>query len=285
VCSFDTIDHGWLVKFVEHRIGDPRIVRLIQKWLRAGILEERWRPSEEGVPQGATASPLLANIFLHYVFDLWVDQWRKRHAHGQVIVVRYADDIAIGFQYESDARRLQTELRTRLQQFGLELHPEKTRLIEFGRFAAEGRRRRGQRKPETFTMLGFTHACGKTQRGKFLLIRRTSGKRMREKLHELRAEIMRRRHQPIKEQGRWLGSVVRGYFAYHAVPTNSDGITTYYRQVSRYWYHALRRRSQKHKMTWRRLTKLTDRFLPAPRVTLPWPEQHFDKTRGGSRVR
>lgn len=210
---FDAIDHRWLVKFVEHRIADARILRLIQKWLAAGVLEGgKWSSTEEGTPQGATISPLLANVYLHYVFDLWVEQWRKREARGEVIVVRYADDFVVGFQHESEAIRFRRELEERLKRFHLELHPEKTRLIRFGRYAAERQRERGLGKPSTFDFLGLTHICGKSRAGKYVLLRHSSKKRLRAKLHVVRQELLRRRHRPIPEQGAWLASVVRGYF-------------------------------------------------------------------------
>jgi RNA-directed DNA polymerase len=284
---FGTIDHGWLVKFVEHRIADRRILRLIQKWLSAGVLQDRmWTSSEEGTPQGATVSPLLANIYLYYVFDLWVQQWRRRHARGDVTVVRYADDFLVGFQLKSDADRFQVELRERLRKFALELHPDKTRLIRFGRFAAENRAQRGEGKPETFNFLGFTHISVKTRSGDFMLKRRTMAKRMRAKLHEVRLELLRRRHQPIPEQGAWLGAVVRGYFAYHAVPTNIDRLESFRTEVTRTWLRALRRRGQRDRTTWARMHDLANRWIPRPRVLHPWPQKRFDvRTRGRSPVR
>lgn len=284
---FDAIDHGWLVKFIEHRIADKRIIRLIQKWLAAGVLEEgKWSVTESGTPQGATISPLLANVYLHYVLDLWVQQWRKRTARGEVIVVRYADDFALGFQHESDAVQFRIDLQRRLERFSLEMHPEKTRLIRFGRFAAADRRAQGERKPETFDFLGFTHICGKTRAGKFLLLRRTMKKRMRAKLKAVREVLHRRRHSPVPIQGQWLGAVVRGYFAYHAVPTNIDSLAGFRTQIVRAWLHALRRRSQRSRMTWARMNRLAMRWLPRPRILHPYPSVRFDdRTRGRSRVR
>jgi group II intron reverse transcriptase/maturase len=284
---FDAIDHGWLVKFVEHRIGDPRILRLIQKWLAAGVLEQgRWSSTEEGTPQGATVSPLLANVYLHYVFDLWVQQWRKRQARGEVIVVRYADDFVVGFQRGDDAARFRQELTLRVRQFGLELHPDKTRLFRFGRFAASDRRERGEGKPETFEFLGFTHICGKSSSGKFLLHRHTSKARMRARLRALKDAIKRRQHLPVHAQGRWLQSVLRGYFAYHAVPTNIDRLGGFRTQVTRYWHKALRRRGQRDRTTWDRMSRRAGRWLPKPRVLHPYPWDRFDvRTRGKSRVR
>jgi RNA-directed DNA polymerase len=284
---FDTINHGWLMKFIEHRIADKRILRLIRKWLSAGVMEAgRWTASEEGTPQGATISPLLANLYLHYVLDLWVQQWRKRNARGEVIITRWADDFVVGFEYQADAERFQRELRERLARFSLELHPEKTRLIEFGRFAADRRERRGQRRPETFDFLGFTHRCGKFRRGKFLVERRTAPKRMRAKLQEVKTELRRRRHLPIPAQGRWLGSVVRGFFAYHAVPNNSRSLQAFRREVERHWLRSLRRRGQRHRTNRARFRHLARRWLPNDRILHPWPGDRFDaRTRGKSRVR
>ncbi|WP_437572798.1 group II intron reverse transcriptase/maturase [Sorangium sp. So ce542] len=284
---FDAIDHGWMVKFLEHRIGDPRIVRLIQKWLAAGVLQDgEWSSTKEGTPQGATVSPLLANVYLHYGFDLWVQQWRKLHAEGEVIVVRYADDFVLGFQREGDARRFRHALDLRLKRFGLELHPDKTRLICFGRFARQMRGERGQGKPETFDFLGFTHVCGKSKAGKFLLIRLTSKPRMRAKLRALKVELRRRRHQPIKEQGEWLGSVVRGYFQYHAIPMNGKRLRGFRSRLLRHWFRALRGRSQRDRTTWAKVYALHDRYLPELKTLHPYPWERFDaRTRGKSRVR
>jgi RNA-directed DNA polymerase len=284
---FDAIDHGWLVKFLEHRIADRRILRLIQKWLSAGVLHDgTWSASAVGTPQGATISPLLANVYLHYVFDLWVQQWRSRHAQGAVSVVRFADDFIVGFQRESDARRFLAELRERLRKFSLELHPDKTRLIRFGTFAALNRQERGEGKPETFDFLGFTHICGRTRDRRFLLLRRTIAKRMRATLHAVKSALMRRRHDPVPAQGRWLGSVVRGYFAYYAVPTNSEKLAAFRTQVLRAWLHALRRRSQRDQTTWERISHLADRWIPRARIQHPWPNERFDvRTRGRSPVR
>lgn len=284
---FDAIDHGWLVKFVEHRIADRRVLRLIQKWLSAGVIEEgRWTESEEGTPQGATVSPLLANIYLHYVLDLWVQQWRKRSARGEVIIVRYADDFIVGFQHRDDAERFRLDLTERLRHFELELHPDKTRLIEFGRFAAQRRAEKGKTKPETFDFLGFTHICGRRKSGEFMLVRHTSQKRMRRRLKEIREEIHKRRHAPVNEQGKWLGQVMRGYFQYHAVPTNTTALAVFRTQIERHWLHALRRRGQRDHTTWRRMKSLSERWLPRPQVLHPWPDGRFlDKTSGKSPVR
>lgn len=284
---FDTIDHGWLLQFVEHRIRDRRIVRLIQKWLSAGVLEaDRWSNSDVGTPQGATISPLLANVYLHYVLDLWVERWRKRCARGDVVIVRYADDFVLGFQYESDAHRFRRDLVERLRRFNLEMHPEKTRLLRFGLYAQERQRARGLGKPGTFDFLGFTHVCGKTKSGRFLLLRYSSKKRMRAKLQAIRKALLRRRHLPIHEQGKWLASVVRGYFAYFAVPTNARRICSFRYEVTRIWHRALRRRSQHDQTPWVRMHKLSERWLPHPRIQHPWPDERFDAmTRGRSRVR
>ena len=284
---FDAIDHGWLMKFIEHRIGDLRVLRLIRKWLNAGVMEKgRWTESEEGTPQGATVSPLLANIYLHYVLDLWVQQWRKRHARGEVIIVRYADDFIIGFQHRDDAKQFRRELAERLVSFGLELHPDKTRLIEFGRYAAERRIAAGVAKPETFDFLGFTHICARRREGGFMLARHTSRRRLCNRLHEIRKEIHSRRHAPIHEQGKWLGDVLRGYFQYHAVPTNSRALQNFRCQVERHWLHALRRRGQRDGTNWKRLNTLSARWLPPPQVLHPWPDDRFyATTRGKSPVR
>lgn len=285
--SFNTIDHKWLLKFVEHRIADRRMLQLIRKWLSAGVLEEgRLTESRQGSPQGASVSPLVSNIYLHYVLDLWVQQWRRRCGHGDIIVVRYADDFTVGFQYGADADRFVQDLRERMRRFSLELHAEKTRTIEFGRFAASNRAERGQGKPETFDFLGFTHICAKTKAGRFLLQRRTIAKRTRVKLHEVSEHLRRRRHTPIPEQGSWLRSVVPGYFAYHAVPTNSDRLGAFRYEVARAWYRALRRRGQHNPITWTRTCALADRWLPPVCVLHPWPEKRFDaNTRRKSPVR
>jgi group II intron reverse transcriptase/maturase len=274
---FTSLDHGWLEKFCEHRIGDKRVLRLIQKWLKAGVVEDgSWKESEEGTPQGATVSPLLANVYLHYVFDQWVERWRRRQAHGDMIVVRYADDFVVGFEHREDAERFLAELGERFAEFGLELKAEKTRLVEFGRFAAQKRAERGLGKPETFDFLGFTHISGKNRYGRFEVRRKTIAKRMRNKLKEVKAELMRRMHLPIPEVGRWLGSVVRGHFAYYAVPGNLDAIKTFRDQVRHQWRRALGRRSQRTSATWERTGRIADRWLPKPRSRHPFPQQRFD---------
>jgi len=270
---FDTIDHGWLVKFVEHRIADRRVVRLIQKWLNAGVMEEGKRMRvEEGTPQGGSASPLLANLYLHYVFDLWVQAWRKKHARGEVIVVRFADDVVLGFQFKSDAERFWGELAERFRKFRLELHPEKTRLLEFGPFAAENRKRLGHGKPETFNFLGFTHICGKKRsNGRFTVLRQTIRKRLQGKLSEVKAELKRRMHDPIPEVGAWLRSVVGGHVRYYGVPMNSRALHLFRFQVGWLWHRALSRRSQTGKVLWDRMRRLIDRWLPPARICHPYP--------------
>jgi Retron-type reverse transcriptase len=273
---FDSVSQEWLVRFLEHRIGDERVIRLVRKWLKAGVLEDgNWSVSEMGTPQGAVASPLLANVYLHYVFDLWAQQWRRREAIGNVVIVRYADDIVVGFEHEADARRFWDAMRTRFEHFALGLHEEKTSLLEFGRHAAARRQRRGLGKPETFTFLGFTFICGKSRRGAFQLQRKTRRDRMRAKLREIKAELRDRMHHAIPEQGRWLKAVVTGFFAYHAVPTNARALDAFRHHVTDLWRRTLRRRSQKTHMTWQRMTRLAAAWLPPPRILHPWPDQRF----------
>jgi len=274
---YDAIDHGWMLKFLEHRIADKRMLRLIRKWLKAGVIENGVRSETVvGAAQGASASPLLSNVYLHYVFDLWADQWRRRQARGDVIITRFADDYIVGFEHREDAQRFLDDLRGRLAKFNLELAPEKTRLIEFGRFVARNRARRGQGKPETFRFLGFTHICAKATNGSFLIKRITDSKRARAKLHAVKAEMRRRAHQPIPEQGEWLASVVRGHYAYYAVPGNIKAMDTFRDQVTRHWYRALRRRSQRTRLNWERNHRLAQRWLPSAKITHPWPDQRFD---------
>jgi RNA-directed DNA polymerase len=263
------------------------VLRLVQKWLAAGVIEDgSWTASVEGVPQGATISPLLGNVYLHYVFDLWADQWRRRHARGDVILTRYADDFVAGFEHRDDAERFLTELRERFAQFGLELAESKTRLVEFGRFAALDRARRGAGKPETFDFLGFTHICARTRHGRFMLKRVTVSKRMRAKLQAVKAELRRRKHLPVPEQGKWLASVLRGHMAYYAVPTNSEAIRAFRDQITRHWHQALRRRSQRSRLPWPRMHRLAHRWLPPARIQHPWPTARFDAiTQGRSPVR
>ncbi len=283
---FSSLDHSWLVEFLEHRIADKRVLRLIQKWLKAGVIENGdWSQTEQGTPQGASVSTFLANVYLHYVFDLWAHQWRSRHAHGDVVIARFADDFVVGFEHEDDAERFQVDLRSRLAEFSLELNAEKTQLIEFGRLAAQRRAERGLGKPETFSFLGFTHICGKTRAGGFKLRRITDSKRMRAKLSEVKTELRRRRHLPIPEQGRWLANVLRGHCNYYAVPDNSKALNAFRYQIIRHWLKALRSRSQRTKMTWERMTRLAKRWLPTVRVLHPWPEARFDaKIQGRSPV-
>ncbi len=284
---FTSLDHGWLEKFLEHRIADKRVLRLIRKWLSAGVIEDgNWSQTMEGAPQGASASPLLANVYLHYVFDQWADWWRRRHARGEVIIVRFADDFTMGFEYQEDARRFLAELRERFAKFGLELHPDKTRLIEFGRFAATNRQARGLGKPETFDFLGFTHICARMRDGRFWVRRITVAKRMRAKLREVKDQLKRRRHQPIPEQGRWLASVMRGYRAYYAVPGNRAAVATFRTQLTRLWHKALERRSQRTRISWARMNRLETRWLPPARVVHPFPDVRFRvNTQGRSPVR
>jgi RNA-directed DNA polymerase len=273
---FDAVSHDWLIKFVEHRIGDRRVIRLIRKWLKAGVAEDgQVTPGTVGTPQGAVISPLLANIYLHYVFDLWADQWRKRHAHGDVIMVRYADDIVVGFEQQADAERFLAEMRERLAKLAQTLHGEKTRLIRFGRYAALNRKQRGEGKPETFNFLGFTHICGRSLSGRFLLLRRTRRDRMRARLEAVEEGLRRRMHETIEQQGDWLRQVVRGFFAYHAVPTNADALAAFRDHVIHLWRRTLLRRSQKDRTTWERFHVLAERWLPKPRITHPWPNRRF----------
>jgi group II intron reverse transcriptase/maturase len=284
---FDTIEHDWLVKFIEHRVADTRVVRLIKKWLHAGVLDEgRLTQSELGTVQGGSISPLLANIYLHYAFDLWVEQWRGRHARGDVIAVRYADDWVAGFQYRDDAERFKCAVEARLGQFGLRLHPEKTRLIEFGRFARDNRSRKGQGKPDTFDFLGFTHCCGKTRKGKFMVLRITSAKRLRAKLLAVKTELRRRMHQPIAEQGKYLRAVVAGHARYFAVPCNGARVQAFRFQVGRLWHRTLCRRSQSKYLSWKRMHKIVAHWLPSPRICHPYPNQRLIvTTQGRSRMR
>jgi RNA-directed DNA polymerase len=270
---FDTVNHDWLMRFVEVRIGDQRILRLIRKWLKAGVLEDGViKPGEVGTGQGAVISPLLANIYLHYAFDLWAERWRRREARGDMIIVRYADDIVLGFEHEAEAQRFQEAMQERLAEFALSLHPDKTRLIEFGRFAAERRKRRGLSKPETFTFLGFTHICGKLRSGKFVVKRKTRSDRMRTRLKTVKEMLRRRMHVPIPEQGRWLCQVTTGYFNYHAVPLNIAALRAFRYQIVGLWLKTLRRRSQKDQFSWERIKRLADDWLPQPRILHPWPQ-------------
>jgi len=270
---FDGLSHEWLVKFVEHRIADRRVVRLIQKWLKAGVLEDGKRIRvEEGTPQGGSASPLMANVYLHYVFDLWVQAWRRKRAHGDVIIVRFADDIVLGFQEKADAEQFRAELTERMRKFYLELHPEKTRLLEFGPHAIDQRQWRGEGKPETFNFLGFTHICVKKRsNGRFTVLRQTIRKRMQAKLNEVKAELQRRLHEPIPEQGKWLHAVVGGQFRYYGVPMNQPALAIFRFRVGWLWHRALSRRSQNGRVLWDRMRRLITRWLPLPSVCHPYP--------------
>jgi group II intron reverse transcriptase/maturase len=276
---FDNLDKSWLVKFVEHRVADPRILRLIQKWLNAGVIEDgQWSDTKTGSPQGSVISPLLANIYLHYTFDLWVDVWRKKWAQGEVVVVRYADDIILGFQHQAEADRFLENFRERLGMFGLELHPDKTRRIEFGRYAEQNRKRRGEGKPETFDFLGFTHISGKNSLGRFMVRRKTIRKRMRAKLREIKQQLRKRMHDPVRQTGQWLKSVVQGHFNYYAVPGNLKSLGVFRNRVVALWWRTLRRRSQKHRINWTRTLVLATRWLPQPRALHPFPDVRFAAT-------
>ena len=275
---FDTISHEWLEKMIEHRVGDGRITALIKKWLRAGVMEEgKLKRSEEGTPQGGLISPVLANIYLHHAFDQWAQQWRKREARGTMIIVRYADDFVVGFEHREEAERFQGELRERMKKFELELHEEKTRLIEFGRHAASRRREREEGKPETFNFLGFTHICGKTRGGKFTVVRKTMRKRMQAKLGDLKKEFRRRMHDDLREQGEWVSAVLRGHYRYYGVPYNSGSLWSFAYHVQVLWHRALRRRSQRSRLTWERFTRKVKRLVPAPRICHPYPSQRLSR--------
>jgi RNA-directed DNA polymerase len=275
--SFDQMSHEWTMKFVQHRVADERILRLIQKWLKAGVSEDgEWSETKVGTPQGAVVSPLLANIYLHYVFDVWVDAWRDRVARGDVMVIRYADDLVVGFQQKKEAEQFLEEFRKRLAKFGLELHPEKTRLIEFGRFAKANRQARGEGEPESFAFLGFTHRCGSNSRGNFVIWRQTVRKRLEAKLQQIKQTLRERMHEPVLKVGEWLGRVVNGYYRYHAVPGNWASLYRFRERVGRYWRHVLERRSQKGRMSADRMGRLLDRWLPRPRLMHPYPEVRFD---------
>jgi group II intron reverse transcriptase/maturase len=284
---FDMLKHEWLVKFVEHRMADRRVMRLIQKWLNAGVLEDGKRTrSEVGTVQGGSVSPLLANIHLHYVFDLWFHHWRRTQARGEMIAVRFADDFVVGFQHRSDAERFLSELRERFTKFGLELHPEKTRLIEFGRFAADNRRRHGTGKPDTFNFLGFTHSCSKTRQGRFTVLRQTMRKRWQAKLKAVRIELRQRLHESVAEQGAYLRAVFLGHVRYYGVPSNGPALVAFRSALFWLWWRALKRRSQTQRVTAVRMTRYVTRWLPAARICHPYPEQRFDAmTQGKSRMR
>jgi len=276
---FDAIDHEWLIKFIEHRIADQRVVRQIRKWLKAGVLEDgKVTYAEEGTQQGGSVSPLLANIFLHYVFDLWADKWRKQEGRGDVIIVRYADDIVVGFQYRNDAEQFQQEMTERLGRFKLKLHAEKTRLIEFGRFAANNRKERGDGKPESFNFLGFTHMCGETRKGRFTVLRQTIQKKMQRKLQELKEELRKRMHWAIPEVGKWLKVVLLGHYRYYGVPNNTRKLSAFRYHLRCMWALVLRRRSQRQRMTWERMEKIAVRWLPLPRIYHPYPTERLRVT-------
>jgi group II intron reverse transcriptase/maturase len=284
---FDTLDHGWLIRFIEHRVADRRVIRLIQKWLGAGVLEDGHRTvSEVGTVQGGSVSPLLANIYLHYVFDLWVQRWRRTQAQGDVVVVRFADDFVVGFQHRGEADRFLANLRERFARFGLTLHPDKTRLIEFGRYADQNRRGRGDGKPETFHFLGFTHSCAKTRKGRFTVLRQTVRTRWQAKLRAVKTELRRRLHQPVPEQGAYLRAVVLGHNRYYGVPMNGPALHAFRAGVTQLWWRVLRRRSQGHHLTWRRMGAYVSRWLPTPRICHPYPRVRFAvTTQGKSRMR
>lgn len=284
---FDAISHEWLVKFVEHRIVDKRVLRHIKKWLNAGVLEkDAVTYGEEGVPQGGSISPLLSNIYLHYVFDLWADQWRRKHAGGNVIIVRFCDDFVVGFQYRKDAERFLADLRERFWRFNLELNKDKTRLIEFGRFAAQNRKGQDKGRPETFDFLGFTHICGKTENGKFTVLRQSIGKRIRAKLMELKIELRRRLHYPLPVVAKWLRVVLLGHYRYYGLPGNSRKLQSFYFHLGRLWYKVLLRRSQRHRLNWERMNRLINRWLPRPRIYHPYPDLSvYVTTQGRSPVR
>ena len=273
---FDTLDHEWLIRFIEHRIADPRVIRHVRKWLNAGVLEQgRLMEQEEGVPQGGSVSPLLANVYLHYALDLWAEQWRRRQARGDVVIVRYADDFVVGFQNLSEAEQFLSDLKERFRRFGLELHPEKTRILEFGRYAAERRKKRGEGKPATFDFLGFTHCCGKNRQGTFRVLRLTIAKRLRAKLKEIKLELRRRMHEGIAAVGGWLTSVVRGHYQYYGVPGNDRRLRAFNYRVFLHWWAAIRRRSQKRRISLERMTRIATRWLPRPRVYHPYPAERL----------
>jgi len=288
---FDKLQHDWLIKFVEHRIGDKRVVRLIQKWLKAGILEQgQWIETEEVSPQGSVISPILANLYLHYVLDVWAEAWRKKQAQGDVIIVRYADDAVLGFERRQEAERFLEQLRERLAKFGLELHPDKTRLIEFGRYAAERRKKRGAGKPETFNFLGFTHYCGVNHTtGNFTVHRKTIGKRMTAKLKDIKAKLRKRLHAGLTDTVEWLQQVVRGYFQFHAIPGNTSRLSTFRCEVLRLWFRTLRRRSQRSRLSWEKFSAGLATLLPPIQILHPYPNVRFDakhpKIQGKNRVR
>jgi group II intron reverse transcriptase/maturase len=276
---FDHMSHEWTMKFMAHRVADNRILRLIQKWLKAGVSEDgEWSETKEGTPQGAVISPLLANVYLHYVFDLWVEVWRQKVASGEVVVVRYADDLVVGFQHRNDAERFLKEFRERLASFALELHSEKTRLIEFGRFAQLSRHRRGEGKAETFTFLGFTHYCATNSKGYFVVGRKTQPKRMQAALLKIKAVLRERMHERVNVVGQWLKRVVEGYYRYHAVPGNTVTLGLFRHRLCNLWRAMLGRRSQRSRPSWKRFRPTFERWIPRPRVLHPYPDVRFDAT-------
>jgi group II intron reverse transcriptase/maturase len=276
---FDRMSHEWTQQFVQHRVADTRILRLIQKWSTAGVSEDgEWSETKVGTPQGAVISPLLANVYLHYVFDLWVEAWRKKVAEGDVIAIRYADDLVVGFEHRAEAERFLRQFQERLAKFGLELHPEKTRLIEFGRFARSNRRQRGEGEPESFAFLGFTHQCGTNSRGNFTIWRRTVRKRLEAKLQQVKQTLLARRHEPVAQIGAWLERVLNGYYRYHGVPSNWASLSRFRNRIGRYWRRALERRSKKGRLKAGRATRLFQRWLPTPRLEHPYPDVRFDAT-------
>lgn len=285
---FDSMDHDWTIRFLEHRIADKRLLRLIVKWLKVGSIEDGRRvPQTQGAPQGAVISPILANVYLHYVYDLWAHQWRRRHADGDMAIIRYADDTVLGFQHRSTALAFRQALEERLERFGLALHPDKTRLLEFGRYAERRRARRGEGKPETFNFLGFTHYCARARRGNgFVVGRRTIGSRLREQLRAIKQGLRRRLHRPLPETGRWLNQVLRGHLAYYAVPGNGPQISSFIYRVRRLWLKMIRRRSQRSRMDWARFVRVLARYIPSPRILHPHSMHRFDaRTQGRSPVR
>jgi group II intron reverse transcriptase/maturase len=284
---FDTLDYGWLMRFIEHRVADRRVVGLIQQWLAAGVLEDGHHTvSEVGTVQGGSVSPLLAKLYLHYVFDLWIQRWRTTQAHGDVVVGRFADDFVVGFQHRGEAERFLAELRERFARFGLTLHPDKTRLLEFGRFADTNRRARGDGKPETFNFLGFTHSCAKTRKGRFTVLRQTMRTRWQAKLRAVKTVLRQRWHQPVPEQGAYLRAVVLGHNRYYGVPRNGPALNAFREALAQLWWRVLRRRSQGNHLTWRRMGAYVARWLPTPRICHPYPRGRFAvTTQGKSRMR
>lgn len=273
---FDAVSHDWMVKFLQHRIADRRILRQVQRWLKAGVLEEgKLSVAQTGTPQGGIVSPLLANVYLHYVLDLWAHRWREQPGRGEVIIVRYVDDFVVGFQYRSDAERFLEELRDRLERFGLDLHPKKTRLIEFGRFAAQGRKRLGKGKPETFDFLGFTHMCSTDRKGRYIVRRHTMSQRQTAKLKAVNIALKQRRHWKLADQEQWLSRLLQGHFGYYGVPRNIRALRGFFQEVVRLWFQALRRRGQKHNLKWKRFSAKAKERLPRPRITHPYPDQRL----------